>query len=191
MAPLSVAATNELQTHSFPILTAAQVDRVLAWGKQREVKSGEVLIEPNEINPPFFVVLSGSVEIVQPGLNGEQVIATHGPNQFTGELTTISGQRSLVRARVLQGGKVIEVTAEGLRSFVDRNSDLSEILMRAFIMRRLGMVSAGQGNVFCLGRDTLHGPWSSGNSLAGIGILTNTSTLMQTMLRKKCSSVSM
>jgi thioredoxin reductase (NADPH) len=151
MVPLSVAATNELQTHSFRILTAAQVDRVLAWGNRREVRSGEILIEPHEINPPFFVVLSGSIEIVQRALNGEQVIATHGPNQFTGELTTISGQRSLVRARVLEGGTVIEVKAEGLRSLVDRNSDLSEILLRAFIMRRLGMVSAGQGNVVLLG----------------------------------------
>ena len=147
----SVAAINELQTHSFPTLTDAQVDRILAWGVQRQVQSGEILIEPNELSPPFFVVLSGSIEIVQPGLSGEQIIATHGPNQFTGELTAISGQRSLVCARVLEGGTLIEVKAEGLRSVVDRNSDLSEILMRAFIMRRLGMVSAGQGNVVLLG----------------------------------------
>ena len=68
-----------------------------------------------------------------------------------GELTTISGQRSLVRARMLEGGAVIEVKAGELRSLVDRNSDLSEILLRAFIMRRLGMVNAGQGNVVLLG----------------------------------------
>ena len=88
---------------------------------------------------------------MQPGLHGEQAIATHGPGQFTGEMTMISGKQSLVRGRVTEPGEVIELEGEALRSLVARDADLSETLMRAFILRRLGLISHGYGNVILLG----------------------------------------
>ena len=83
------------------------------------------------------------MEIVQPDLAGERPIATHGPGEFTGEMTMISGQRCLVRGRVTEAGEFLEISADGLRSLVARDAELSEIFMRAFILRRLALISRG------------------------------------------------
>jgi thioredoxin reductase (NADPH) len=141
----------EPSTQAFPVLTAAQIDRIRPGGKLRKVTPGEVLFEPDDTEVPFFVLLSGSMEIVQSDLGGEHPITTHGPGGFTGELTMISGRRSLVRGRVTEPGEFLEVSADGLRSLVARDAELSEIFMRAFILRRLALISHGYGNLIVMG----------------------------------------
>ena len=69
----------DARTQAFPVLTASQVDRVLPMGTVRQVQKGEILFEPGNTDVPFFVLLSGSMEVVQPDLAGERPIATHGP----------------------------------------------------------------------------------------------------------------
>jgi thioredoxin reductase (NADPH) len=91
------------------------------------------------------------MEIVQPNFGGERAIATHGPGEFTGEISMISGQRSLVRGRVTEPGQFIEVNGDGFRSLIAKDAELSEILLRAFILRRLELISHGYGNVILLG----------------------------------------
>jgi thioredoxin reductase (NADPH) len=91
------------------------------------------------------------MEIVQPDLTGERPIAAHGPGEFTGEMTMISGRRSLVRGRVTEAGDFLEMDGAGLRSLVARDAELSEIFMRAFILRRLELIRRGQGNVILMG----------------------------------------
>ncbi len=139
------------RTQTFPVLAAAQIGRIRPFGKLRKVTSGEILFEPGDTNVPFFVLLSGSMEIVQPGLKGERLIATHGAGEFTGEMTMISGRRCLVRGRVTEPGEFLEVSGDGLRSLVARDAELSEIFMRAFILRRLELVRTGQGNLILMG----------------------------------------
>jgi thioredoxin reductase (NADPH) len=141
----------DARTQAFPVLTAAQIGRVRDCGKLRKVGPGEILFEPGDSEVPFFVLLSGSMEIVQPDLAGEREIVKHGPGEFTGEMTMISGQRCLVRGRVTEAGEFLEISAEGLRSLVARDAELSEILMRAFILRRLALISGGLGNVILMG----------------------------------------
>jgi hypothetical protein len=58
------------QQHAFPALTPSQIEHVRAFGKVRKVEAGEILFEPGDMTVPFFVLLSGSMEIVQPGLHG-------------------------------------------------------------------------------------------------------------------------
>jgi thioredoxin reductase (NADPH) len=115
------------------------------------VRAGEVLFEPNDTAIPFYVLLSGSMEIVQPTLDGERPIASHGPGEFTGEITMISGQRSLARGRVTEPGEFLKVSGDGLRSLVAKDAELSEILLRAFILRRLELIRRGWGNVIVMG----------------------------------------
>jgi thioredoxin reductase (NADPH) len=141
----------DARTQSFPVLTAAQIGRVRGCGKLRKVEPGEILFEPGDSEVPFFVLLSGSMEIVQPDFAGEREIVKHGPGEFTGEMTMISGQRCLVRGRVTEAGEFLEISAGGLRSLVARDAELSEILMRAFILRRLALISGGLGNVILMG----------------------------------------
>jgi len=141
----------DARTQIFPVLTGAQIDRVRPMGRLRAVQKGEILFEPNDTGVPFFVVLSGHMEIVQPTLEGERLIAAHGPGEFTGEVTMISGQRCLVCGRVTEPGEFLEVSGDGLRALVAKDSELSEIFMRAFILRRVELVRRGWGNVVVMG----------------------------------------
>ncbi len=149
--PWPVPSALDARTQAFPVLTAAQIARLRPGGELRNVAPGEILFEPDDTGVPFFVLLSGSMEIVQPDLAGERPVATHGPGEFTGEITMISGQRCLVRGRVTEAGEFLEITADGLRSIVARDAELSEIFMRAFILRRLALISGGLGNVILMG----------------------------------------
>ena len=126
-------STLDARTQAFPALTSAQIDRIRPLGHSRRVRRGEILFEPGDTKVPFFVLLSGCMEIVQPSLEGERPVATHGAGEFTGEITMISGQRCLVRGRVTEEGEFLEVSGDGLRLLVARDAELSEILMRAFI----------------------------------------------------------
>jgi thioredoxin reductase (NADPH) len=151
MSSQPIPSALDAGTQAFPVLTAAQINRVRPSGKLRQVQVGEILFEPGDTDVPFFVLLSGTMEIVQPTCGHERPIATHGPGEFTGEMTMISGRRSLVRGRVTGPGEFLELSGEGLRSLVARDAELSEILMRAFILRRLSLINLGHGNVVLLG----------------------------------------
>ena len=135
----------------FPALTAEQIERIRPGSKVRNVERGEVLFRPGDTGLPFFVLLSGSLEIVQPGLQGERLITTHHAAGFTGELSMITGQRCLVLGRVSEAGEFLELGPEGLRALIARDAELSEIIMRAFILRRLSLFSNQLGNVILLG----------------------------------------
>src|ERR1700675_2226309 len=151
MSSRPIPSALDARTQAFPVLTAAQISRVRSGSKVRHVDKGEILFEPGDMNVPFFVLLSGSMEIVQPQLNGERTVATHGPGEFTGEMTMVSGRRSLVRGRVTEPGEFLEMSGEGLRSLIARDAELSEIFMRAFILRRLELIRRGQGDVVLMG----------------------------------------
>ncbi|MGA2412953.1 MAG: FAD-dependent oxidoreductase [Candidatus Sulfotelmatobacter sp.] len=142
----------DIRGEVFPTLTPQQIDRIRPSSKVRQVNVGDILFDPGDSDIPFFVLLSGSLEIVQPDLfGGERLIVEHGPGSFTGEINMISGRRNLVRGRVTAPGEFLEMTAENLRSVVARDSELSEIFMRAFILRRLELIKSGQGNIILLG----------------------------------------
>jgi thioredoxin reductase (NADPH) len=139
------------RTDLFPVLTKDQIDRIRPRGRVRQVKAGEILFEPNQTGIPFFVLLSGKMDIVQPGLESERSIVTHLPGEFTGEMSMISGQRSLVRGRITEDGEVLQLDPESMREIVAQDAELSEILMRAFILRRVELIRQGYGNVILLG----------------------------------------
>jgi len=138
-------------TQTFPVLTGSQIDRIRLSSKVRTVETGELLFKPNDTNVPFFTVLSGRMEIVQQSINGERPIAQHGPGQFTGELSMISGQKCLVIGRVTESGQFLEMNGDGLRSLIARDAELSEILMKAFILRRLALIHQNLGSVALMG----------------------------------------
>ncbi|HUJ30455.1 MAG TPA: FAD-dependent oxidoreductase [Candidatus Acidoferrum sp.] len=151
MASLPIPSLLDARTQAFPILTAAQIDRVRRVSRLRRVEKGEILFEPDDTNVPFFVLLSGSMEIVQPTLEGERPVATHAAGEFTGEMTMISGRRCLVRGRVTEPGEFLELSGDGLRALIGKDAELSEIFMRAFILRRLELIKHSQGNVILMG----------------------------------------
>lgn len=131
----------------FPTLTTRQVARIGAHGHLRRVQSGEILAEPGDQTTRFFVVITGQVEIVQLSAATEEVVRILAAGQFTGETNMLSGRRGFVRIRVRASGEVIEVDRDRLLDFVQTDSELGEVFMRAFILRRVELIARGIGDV--------------------------------------------
>jgi thioredoxin reductase (NADPH) len=151
MASSPVPSALDVGTQAFPHLTPAQIDRIRAVSRERQVLPGDILFKPGDSNVPFFVLLSGAMEIVLQELSGERVVHNHAPGGFTGEMTMISGHRCLVLGRVTEPGAFLELCNEGLRSLIARDAELSEIFMRAFILRRLELIRSGMSSLVLLG----------------------------------------
>ena len=135
----------------FPKLTPAQIRRVAAHGHIRTVERGEVLVEQGDTSVPFFVVITGELEIVRPYGSYETLVTVHDSGQFTGEVNTLSGRRSLVQIRATNPGKVIELDHQNMLTLVQTDAELGEILMRAFILRRVELIAAGVGDIVLIG----------------------------------------
>src|SRR3954463_6595555 len=135
----------------FPKLTPAQISRIAVHAHIRSVQAGEVLLEQGDTSVPFFVVTTGEVEIVRPLGTHETLITVHGPGEFTGEVNMLSGRRSLVRARATKSGEVIELDHQQMLALIQTDAELSDILMRAFILRRVELISAGAGDIVLVG----------------------------------------
>jgi thioredoxin reductase (NADPH) len=148
---LAAALSPERREQLFPKLTPAQIKRIAAIGKQRQIEGGEMLIHQGDVTVPFFVVISGEIEILQPTPNGELLITNHLAGEFTGEVNMLSGRRSLVCARMKEAGEVIQLDRHGLQTVVQTDVELSEILMRAFIFRRLELIAYGAGDAILVG----------------------------------------
>src|SRR6266540_1505862 len=146
--PLTMASREE---QIFPTLTPEQIARVAGHGRTRTVQHGEVLVETGQQHYPFFVVVSAELDVVRASPAGEEVVTTHAHGQFSGELNLLTGRRALANIRASQPGHVIEVGRDDLLALVQTDGELSEIFMRAFILRRAEFIARGFGDVVLLG----------------------------------------
>ncbi|MEO8256903.1 MAG: FAD-dependent oxidoreductase [Acidobacteriota bacterium] len=153
--PIPLKTTSRLD-HVFPTFTPAQLARAVAHGSARPIQRGDVLFDAGDPAVPFIVVTAGRVEIVRPATDGDALIAVLGPGQFTGEINMLSGRRPLVRVRATEPGEVVEVSRARLLTLIQTDSELSEILMRAFLLRRVELIAQGFGDVVLIG--SMHSP---------------------------------
>jgi thioredoxin reductase (NADPH) len=137
--------------HIFPTLTPEQVARVAAHGRIRSVRSGEVLASAGEPAQSFFVVRAGSIELVRRSGDADELVAVLRPGRFTGETNLLSGRDALVSLRVRDSGEAIDVKREDLLALVQTDSELSDIFMRAFILRRVELIAHGFGDAVLIG----------------------------------------
>src|SRR5690242_4365545 len=135
----------------FPTLTPAQVERIAAHGKPRSIRPGEVIIEAGARVVPFFVITAGRVEVMRPSGIAETLVAVEGPGQFSGEVNMLSGRPAMLRIRAAKSGKLIELDRERLLALVQTDAELSELIMRAFIVRRVELIAHGFGDVVLMG----------------------------------------
>ncbi len=135
----------------FSTLAPEQLARIASVGARRQLRRGEVLYDQGDREIPFYVVTQGTLETVRPHDAIEDPISILGPGQFTGEMNMLTGRRSLVRVRAREDGEVIEVRPEAVRALVQVDSELSELLMRAFILRRVSLIARGMGDVVLVG----------------------------------------
>jgi thioredoxin reductase (NADPH) len=136
--------------HAFPTLTAAQIGRMAARGRRRPTTLGEVLYDAGDKSIPLFVVISGELQVVRPE-PGDTLIATHARSQFSGECAVVTGRSSIFRVRVSEPGEVIQLDRGELLNLVQSDAELSEILLGAFLQRRLGLIAGNLGDVVVLG----------------------------------------
>ena len=148
--PLSeTLASREIQM--FPTLTPDQIERIAAHGHSRSVTAGEVLVEPGDQQVPFLAVKQGRLQVFRVFGDAETLITEHGPGQFSGEIVLLSGRPALGRVRAAEPGEVIEMDRQSLLALVQTDPELGEILMRAFILRRMGMIASQTSDVVVLG----------------------------------------
>src|SRR3989475_900366 len=148
--PVPLTLTSRVD-QAFPMLTSAQIARLAVHGQVRHVQGGEVLMEAGEQSPRVFVVTAVHLGIVRPSGVTEDLVAVLRPGQFTGEVTMLSGRRGFVRLRAGEPGDVIEVEREHVLALVQTDGELSEILLRAFILRRVELIAHGFGDVVLVG----------------------------------------
>jgi thioredoxin reductase (NADPH) len=135
----------------FPTLTPAQIARIATHGVPRTFSAGDVLVEAGDQIVPFFVVKSGTIEIIRPSSLGDTLVTVHGPGRFTGEGNLLLGRRSLTRARAGEPGDALQLTRDQLLALVQTDTEIGEVVMRAFIYRRLELVAHGIGDVMLIG----------------------------------------
>ena len=136
-----------------PTLDSEQIERIRSVAQVRQVRSGEILYEPSQPDVPLFIVLEGTVSITRTG-EEDKILAVREAGQFTGEMSVISGNRSLLTARVTATGTLLELTREKVLALMAKDTELGEILMGAFVARRLLMIQLGEGNVVLFGSKT-------------------------------------
>jgi thioredoxin reductase (NADPH) len=133
---------------AFPELTAEQLAIVTALGEQRTVTAGDVLFSPADDHYDFVVMLTATINVIGP--DGE-VIATHGPRRFLGEVSLVTRQRPYLTTRVAVGGEVIVVAADTFRTQVLTDPRLSDTVLEAFLARRAALMTAAEATLQIVG----------------------------------------
>ncbi len=134
----------------FPHLSPVQIARLSPHGRKVAIHKDQVLAEPGD-RLPMYVVLSGSIEILQPTLAGETLIVVHTAGSFSGDVGTLRGIGAVVRMRVRDPGEVLMIDDTHLRTIVQTDPELSELFMRAYILRRVSLMTAQSSDVILLG----------------------------------------
>ena len=142
---------------AFPRLTPAQIARIEPHGRHRKVEPGEIVGEAGQLVTHIFVVVSGRLDLVRPPRWVGEDVPTFGAGMFTGERSILAGGRFLARIQASTPCDVIEVPREELLQLIQTDSELSDIFLRAFILRRLQLIDQGLGDVLLLGSNHCQG----------------------------------
>jgi thioredoxin reductase (NADPH) len=149
-SPQSTIATRREQM--FPKLTDAEVARLDRFGERQTFRAGEALVEVGEAGHGLTVLLSGKVDITQHDEDGQRTpIVTHGPGSFMGELAQLSGRPALVDGHAVTDGEALVITPDKLRALLVAEAALGERIMRALILRRVGLLETGGGGPVIVG----------------------------------------
>ncbi|HEY4028518.1 MAG TPA: FAD-dependent oxidoreductase [Candidatus Dormibacteraeota bacterium] len=130
---------------AFPRLSAHQIEVLSAHGRRRRTQRGEVLCRQGDQACDFFVILDGKVAVVDEFGTDERLIRVHGPGRFVGELGLLTGQAVFLTAVVREPGEVLVVPLDRLRALVTRDTQLGDVILRAFLIRRSLLVGLGAG----------------------------------------------
>ena len=149
--PKSIIDTRHDQM--FPNLEASEVERVRRFGEVQSFGAGEALASVGNVGHGLSIVLSGDVDVTQHDRSGRgALIVTHGPGAFLGELAQLAGRPSLVDARARGPVQALIISPDRLRALLIAEAELGERIMRALILRRVGLLETGAGGPVIIGR---------------------------------------
>ncbi|HUL41647.1 MAG TPA: FAD-dependent oxidoreductase [Burkholderiales bacterium] len=136
----------------FPVLDPEDLARMRRFGALRGYADGEYLFETGKRSPGIFVVLSGAVRITGRDGHGRNFTITElGPGGFSGEIGQLSGKRAFVDGVALGPVEALLIAPEQLRALLVAQAELGETIMRALILRRVGLLETGAGGPVLIG----------------------------------------
>src|SRR5580700_7889865 len=137
----------------FPTLERAEIERVRRFGALRRYAAGEALAQVGQVGAGLSIVLAGKVEISRHDESGHRkLIVTHGVGEFMGELAQLAGRPVLVDAYALEPVEALVIPPDRLRALLVAEAELGERIMRALILRRVGLLETGAGGPVVVGR---------------------------------------
>ena len=137
----------------FPVLEPQNIERVRRFGQVRSYDAGEALAKVGDVGHGLIIILAGHVDITQHDQSGRRTpIVTYGPGSFMGELAQLAGQRTLVDAYANEAVEALIIPPEKLRALLIAEAELGERIMRALILRRMGLLETGAGGPVIVGR---------------------------------------
>src|SRR5580700_12112935 len=150
------AATSDLiETRGrqmFPTLSPAQLDRLGRLGERKTYAKGNAIVRIGDAGHGLIVILAGQVDVTQTDELGHRtLIVTHGPGAFMGELAQLSGRPSLVDAVAVTGVDAVVIPPDGLRDVLVAEAELGEVIMRALILRRMGLIETAASGLVIIG----------------------------------------
>lgn len=152
MAPIISSTLTARRDQMFPILAEADIERARRFGEERAYAAGDLIVRAGEISPGLVVILSGKVDITQSGgLGQSETITTYGPGHFIGELAQLSSRPSLVNAQAISPVRSIIIASPRLRDLMVQEANLGERVMRALILRRVGLLESGVSGPIIIG----------------------------------------
>ena len=150
-APQSIIDTRRHQM--FPVLETTDIERVRRFGKVRAYRAGEALVEVGHVGPGLTIILTGRVDVTQHDESDRRRhIVTHGPGSFMGELAQLAGRPALVDAHAQEEVEALIIAPGELRALLIAEAELGEHVMRALILRRVGLLETGAGGPVIVGR---------------------------------------
>jgi thioredoxin reductase (NADPH) len=150
MAAQSIIDTRRYQM--FPTLPSEEIERVRRFGETRSFATSEALARVGELAPGFMIILSGKVDVFQTHGGNRSLIVTHEPGSFMGELAQLGGRPALVDAIATEPVEAIIIPPAQLRALLIAEAELGERIMRALILRRMGLLETGAGGPIIVGR---------------------------------------
>jgi thioredoxin reductase (NADPH) len=153
MPPLKPSIIEQRREQAFPVLEAMEIERVRRFGERRSYGAGEALARIGNIGHGLIIILSGEVDVTQRDQSGRRTpIVTHGPGSFMGELAQLAGKPALVDAHAQGAVEAVIISPDRLRALLIAEAELGERIMRALILRRVGLLEAGTGGPVIVGR---------------------------------------
>ncbi|WP_262266391.1 FAD-dependent oxidoreductase [Microvirga yunnanensis] len=149
----------------FPTLPADDIDRIRRFGEATAFALGERIFRAGDVGPGLIVIVSGQVEISQGSGDQPETIVIHGPGSFAGELAQLSDRPSLVTAEAIEPVEAFVIPSRRLRDLMVQEANLGERVMRALILRRVGLLESGGSGPIIIGNQ------DSGNLLRLQGFL--------------------